>query len=134
MTDEDTKIEEAFKQCSEARLPADFADRLVRRVRENAQAEKSGQLKGLAARIVLVAASVTLLLGFAPMVFDRSGEDRAAEVAQVDAIRPAHSSVPQDGQLSALGLLGFCHEIVRRRVKPLVNRFRRRREDDQTSD
>ena len=83
------------------------------------------------ARVVLVAASVTLLLGFVPTVFDHSDEGGDARVAQCDSIRPSDPNrVPSDFQLTGIALFGFCREAIRRRVKPLVRCFCKRREED----
>ena len=132
MTDDEKKIAEAIRRSVDVRLPEDFADRLVQRIREGKKDSRDcGVLgKGLA-RVVLVAASVTLLLGFVPTVFDRSDEGRDARVAQCDAIRPSEPNrVPSDFQLTGLALFGFCREAIRRRVKPLVRCFCKRREED----
>ena len=132
MTDGEKKIAEAIRRSADVRLPEDFADRLVRRVREGKkEAKDRGVLgKGLA-RVVLVAASVTLLLGFVPAVFDRSDAGRDIRVAQRDTIRPVDpNGMPSDFQLDGLALFGFCREAIRRRVKPLVRRFCKRREED----
>ena len=81
--------------------------------------------------MVLVAASVTLLLGFVPTVFDHPDEGRDARVAQCDSIRPSDPNrVPSDFQLTGLAMFGFCREVIRRRVKPLVQCFCKRREED----
>ena len=86
--------------------------------------------KGLA-RVVLVAASVTLLLGFVPVVFERDDAGREARVAQCDSIRPSDPNrMPSDFQLNGLALFGFCREAIRRRVKPLMQCFCKRREED----
>ena len=83
------------------------------------------------ARVVLVAASVTLLLGFVPTVFERDDAGRDARVAQCDSIRPSDPNrVPSDFQLTGIALFGFCREAIRRRVKPLVLCFCKRREED----
>ena len=132
MTEDEKKIAEASRKSVDVRLPEDFADRLVQRIREGKKDVKDhGVLgKGLA-RVVLVAASVTLLLGFVPVVFDRSDAGRDIRVAQCDAIRPVDSNrMPSDSQLNGLALFGFCREAIRRRVKPLVRCFCKRREED----
>ena len=38
--------------------------------------------------------------------------------------------MPSDFQLNGLALFGFCREAIRRRVKPLVQCFCKRREED----
>ena len=132
MTEDEKKIAEAIRKSVDVRLPEDFADRLVQRIREGEKNPRDrGVLgKGLA-RVVLVAASVTLLLGFVPTVFDRSDEGRNACVAQCDSIRPTDPNrMPSDFQLNGLALFGFCREAIRRRVKPLVQCFCKRREED----
>ena len=132
MTDDEKKIAEAIRRSVDVRLPEDFADRLVQRIREGKKdAKDRGVLgKGLA-RVVLVAASVTLLLGFVPTVFDHSDTERNARVAQCDTIRPTDPNrMPSDFQLTGLAMFGFCREAIRRRVKPLVQCFFKRREED----
>ena len=130
MTEDEKKIAEAIRKSVDVRLPEDFADRLVRRIREEKKGCPGVLGKGLA-RIVLVAASVTLLLGFVPTVFDHSDEGRDARVAQCDSIRPSDPNrMPSDFQLNGLALFGFCREAIRRRVKPLVRCFCKRREED----
>ena len=130
MTDDEKKIAEAIRRSVDVRLPEEFADRLVQRIREDKKGDCGVLGKGLA-RVVLVAASVTLLLGFVPTVFDRSDEGRNACVAQCDSIRPTDPNrVPSDFQLNGLALFGFCREAIRRRVKPLVQCFCKRREED----
>lgn len=132
MTEDEKKIAEAIRKSVDVRLPEDFADRLVQRIREGKKDVKDhGVLcKGLA-RVVLVAASVTLLLGFVPTVFDHSEEGREVLVAKCDTIRPSEPNrMPSDFQLNGLALFGFCREAIRRRVKPLVQCFCKRREED----
>lgn len=132
MTEDEKKIAEAIRRSVDVRLPEDFADRLVQRIREGKKDVKDhGVLcKGLA-RVVLVAASVTLLLGFVPTVFDHSEEGREVLVAKCDTIRPSEPNrMPSDFQLNGLALFGFCREAIRRRVKPLVQCFCKRREED----
>ena len=132
MTEDEKKIAEAIRKSVDVRLPEDFADRLVQRIREGKKDVKDhGVLcKGLA-RVVLVAASVTLLLGLVPTVFDHSEEGREVLVAKCDTIRPSDPNrVPSDSQLTGLALFGFCREAIRRRVKPLVQCFCKRREED----
>ena len=132
MTEDEKKIAEAIQRSVNVRLPEDFADRLVQRIREGEKNPRDrGVLgKGLA-RVVLVAASVTLLLGFVPTVFDYSDAGREVRVVQCDAIRPSDPNrVPSDFQLNGLALFGFCREAIRRRVKPLVQCFCKRREED----
>ena len=132
MTDEEKRIAEAIRRSVDVRLPEDFADRLVQRICEEKKDPRDrGVLgKGLV-RVVLVAASVTLLLGFVPTVFDHSDAGREVRVVQCDAIRPSDPNrVPSDFQLNGLALFGFCREAIRRRVKPLVQCFCKRREED----
>ena len=131
MTDDEKKIAEAIRRSVDARLPEDFADRLVRRIREGKKDSKDcGVLgKGLA-RVVLVAASVTLLLGFVPGVFERDDAGRDVRIVHFDEIRPTDPNrVPSDSRLTGLALFGFCREAIRRRVKPLVQCFCKRREE-----
>ena len=142
MTEEEKKIAEAIRRSVDVRLPEDFADRLVQRIREGkkdassfAKATEDGKDRGVLgkglARVVLVAASVTLLLGFVPIVFERDDAGREARVAQCDSIRPSDPNrMPSDFQLNGLALFGFCREAIRRRVKPLVQCFCKRREED----
>ena len=130
MTDDEKKIAEAIRRSVDVRLPEEFADRLVQRIREGKK-DGSGVLgKGLA-RVVLVAASVTLLLGFVPTVFDHSDAGRDARVVQCDSIRPSDpNGVPSDFKLNGLALFGFCREAIRRRVKPLVQCFCKRKDEE----
>ena len=132
MTDVEKKIAEAIRRSVDVRLPEDFADRLVQRICEGKKdAKDHGVLGRGLARVVLVAASVTLLLGFVPTVFDHSDAGREVRVAQCDSIRPTDPNrVPSDFQLNGLALFGFCREAIRRRVKPLVQCFCKRREED----
>ena len=133
MTNDEKKIAEAIRRSVDVRLPEDFADRLVQRIREGQKNSRDrGVLgKGLA-RVVLVAASVTLLLGFVSPVFDHSDAGREARVAHCDAIRPSDPNrMPSDFQLNGLALFGFCREAIRRRVKPLVRCFCKRRREDE---
>ena len=132
MTEDEKKIAEAIRRSVDVRLPEDFADRLVQRIREEKNDPRDRGIlgKGLA-RVVLVAASVTLLLGFVPVVFERDDAGREARVAQCDSIRPSDPNrMPSDFQLNGLALFGFCREAIRRRVKPLVQCFCKRREED----
>ena len=132
MTEDDEKIAEAIRRSVDVRLPEDFADRLVQRIREGKKDSRDrGVLgKGLA-RVVLVAASVTLLLGFVPGVFERNDAGRDVRIVHFDEIRPTDPNrVPSDFQLTGLALFGFCREAIRRRVKPLVQCFCKRREED----
>ena len=132
MTEDEKKIAEAIRRSVDVRLPEDFADRLVQRIREGKKDVKDhGVLgKGLA-RVVLVAASVTLLLGFVPTVFERDDAGRDVRIVHFDEIRPSDPNrVPSDFQLNGLALFGFCREAIRRRVKPLVQCFCKRREED----
>ena len=134
MTEDEKKIAEAIRRSVDVRLPEDFADRLVQRIREGKKDSKDcGVLgKGLA-RVVLIAASVTLLLGFIPTVFERNDADRDVRIVHFDEIRPSDPNrVPSDFHLNGLALFGFCREAIRRRVKPLVQCFcKRKREDEQ---
>ena len=132
MTEEEKKIAEAIRRSVDVRLPEDFADRLVQRICEEKKDPRDrGVLGNGLARVVLVAASVTLLLGFVPTVFDHSDAGREVRVVQCDAIRPSDPNrVPSDFQLNGLALFGFCREAIRRRVKPLVQCFCKRREED----
>ena len=132
MTEDEKKIAEAIRRSVDVRLPEDFADRLVHRIREGKKDVKDhGVLgKGLA-RVVLVAASVTLLLGFVPTVFERDDAGRDVRIVHLDEIRPSDPNrMPSDFQLNGLALFGFCREAIRRRVKPLVQCFCKRREED----
>ena len=129
VTNEDTKIEEAFKKCADVRLPADFADRLVKRVQADRKRRRKASVKSDFIRIALVAASLTLLLGFVPGVLDRSRDRRTEIAVHCDEIRAAGATLPQDSQLNALAFLGFCREVIRRRVRPLLARGRRREEE-----
>ena len=142
MTEDEKKIVEAIRRSVDVRLPEEFADRLVQRIREEKKDASSfakatedrkdhGVLGRGLARVVLVAASVTLLLGFVPTVFDHSDAEREARVAQCDSIRPSDPNrMPSDFQLNGLALFGFCREAIRRRVKPLMQCFCKRREED----
>ena len=132
MTDDEKKIAEAIRRSVDVRLQEDFADRLVQRIREG---EKDSRDRGVLgkelARVVLVAASVTLLLGFVPTVFERNDADRDVRIVHFDEIRPSDPNrVPSDFQLTGLAMFGFCREAIRRRVKPLVQCFCKRREED----
>ena len=132
MTEDEKKIAEAIRRSVDVRLPEDFADRLVQRIREEkTDAKDLGVLgKGLA-RVVLVAASVTLLLGFVPGVFERNDAGRDVRIVHFDEIRPSDPNrVPSDFQLTGLAMFGFCREAIRRRVKLLVRCFCKRREED----
>ena len=131
MTDEDAKIEKALKKCADAHLPDDFADRLVKRIRESKEREeKKTSLKSVFTRIALVAASLTLLLGFVPGVIDRSSDGRTQTAAHCDEIRAVNPTLPQDSQLNALVFLGLCRDIIRRRVRSLLVRGRKREEEE----
>ena len=132
MTNDEKKIAEAIRRSVDVRLPEDFVDRFVQRIREEkTDAKDRGVLgKGLA-RVVLVAASVTLLLGFVPAVFERNDAGRDVRIVHFDEIRPSDpSGQPSDFQLTGLALFGFCREAIRRRVKLLVRCFCKRREED----
>lgn len=132
MTEEEKKIAEAIRRSVDVRLPEDFADRLVQRICEEKKDPRDrGVLGNGLARVVLVAASVTLLLGFVPTVFDHSDAGREVRVVQCDAIRPSDPNrVPSDFQLNGLALFGFCREAIRRRVKPLVQCFCKRKDEE----
>lgn len=131
MTDEDNKIEKALRKCAGVHLPEDFADRLVKRIRESRVCEeKKTSLKSVFTRIALVAASLTLLLGFIPGAFDHPSNRQAQVVAHCDEIRAVDPMLPQDSQLNALAFLGFCREVIRRRVRSLFVRSRKREEDE----
>ena len=132
MTEDEKKIAEAIRKSVDVRLPEDFADRLVQRIREGKKDVKDhGVLgKGLA-RVVLVAASVTLLLGFVPGVFERDDAGRDVRIVHFDEIRPTDPNrMPSDSQLTGLALFGFCREAIRRRVKPLVQCFCKRKDEE----
>ena len=130
MTDEDVKIEEALRKCADVHLPDDFADRLAECVRRGGRQDAGCRAGAVLVRVVLVAASLAVLLGFVPKIGECRRGTRPEAVAQVDEIRPTNRGLPQDVQLNALALLGFCREVMRRRVKPLMPRFRKRREDE----
>ena len=132
MTEDEKKIAEAIRRSVDVRLPEDFADRLVQRIREGKKdsCDRGVLGRGLA-RVVLVAASVTLLLGFVPTVFERDDAGRDVRIVHFDEIRPSEQSrMPSDFQLTGLALFGFCREAIRRRVKPLMQCFCKRREED----
>ena len=132
MTEDEKKIAEAIRRSVDVRLPEDFADRLVQRIREEKKdAKDRGVLgKGLA-RVVLVAASVTLLLGFVPTVFERNDVGRDVRIVHFDEIRPVDpNKMPSDFQLSGFAMFGFCREAIRRRVKPLVQFFCKRKDEE----
>ena len=131
MTEDEKKIAEAISRSVDVRLPEDFADRLVQRIREGEKNPRDcGVLgKGLA-RIVLVAASVTLLLGFVPGVFERNDTGRDVRIVHFDEIRPTDPNrMPSDFQLNGLALFGFCREAIRRRVKSILVRSRKREDE-----
>ena len=133
MTDDEKKIAEAIRRSVDVRLPEDFADRLVQRLREGKKDAKDRGIlgKGLA-RVVLVAASVTLLLGFVPTVFERDDAGRDVRIVHFDEIRPSDPNrMPSDFQLNSLAMFGFCREAIRRRVKPLVRCFCKRKDEDE---
>ena len=132
MTEDEKKIAEAIRKSVDVRLPEDFADRLVQRIREGKKAPCDCDVlgKGLA-RVVLVAASVTLLLGFVPTVFERDDAGRDVRIVHFDEIRPSDPNrMPSDFQLNGLALFGFCREAIRRRVKPLVQCFCKRKDEE----
>ena len=132
MTEEEKKIAEAIRRSVDVRLPEDFADRLVQRIREGKKdAKDRGVLGRGLARVVLVAASVTLLLGFVPTVFERDDAGRDVRIVHFDEIRPSDPNrMPSDFQLNGLALFGFCREAIRRRVKPLVQCFCKRKDEE----
>ena len=132
MTEDEKKIAEAIRRSVDVRLPEDFADRLVQRIREGKKDTRDRGVLGRGlARVVLVAASMTLLLGFVPTVFERNDAGRDVRVVHFDEIRPSDPNrIPSDSQLNGLALFGFCREAIRRRVKPLVRCFCKRREED----
>ena len=129
MTEGERKTAEMFRACADVRLPDDFADRLVRRLGEKDMAKAAKATKKTFARIALIAATLTLLLGFVPIAFDGASEHTVAAV-RCDQIRPANPSLPQESQLDGLAILGFCRELIRRRAKPLVERLRKREDED----
>ena len=133
MTEDEKKITEVIRRSVDVRLPEDFADRLVQRIREGKKDSRDcGVLGRGLARVVLVAASVTLLLGFVPGVFDRNDAGRDVQIVHFDEIRPSDpNGVPSDFQLNGLALFGFCREAIRRRVKPLVQCFCKRKREDE---
>ena len=143
MTNDEKKIAEVIRRSVDARLPEDFADRLVQRIHEGkkdassfAKATEDRQDRGVLgkglARVVLVAASVTLLLGFVPGVFERDDAGRDVRIVHFDEIRPSDPNrVPSDFQLTGLAMFGFCREAIRRRVKPLVRCFCKRKREDE---
>ena len=132
MTEDEKKIAEAIRRSVNVRLPEDFADRLVQRIREGKKnAKDRGVLGRGLARVVLVAASVTLLLGFVPTVFERDDAERDVRIVHFDEIRPSDpNGIPSDFQLNGLALFGFCREVIRRRVKPLVRCFCKRKDEE----
>ena len=132
MTEDEKKIAEAIRRSVDVRLPEDFADRLVQRIREGKKdAKDHGVLGRGLARVVLVAASVTLLLGFVPGVFERDDAGHDVRIVHFDEIRPTDPNrVPSDFQLTGLALFGFCREAIRRRVKPLVQCFCKRKDEE----
>ena len=132
MTEDEKKIAEAIRRSVDVRLPEDFADRLVQRIREGKKdsCDRGVLGRGLA-RVVLVAASVTLLLGFVPTVFERDDAGRDVRIVHFDEIRPSDPNrVPSDFQLTGLAMFGFCREAIRRRVKPLVQCFCKRKDEE----
>ena len=130
MTEDEKKIAEVIRRSVDVRLPEDFADRLVQRIHEGKKGDRGVLGKGLA-RVVLVAASVTLLLGFVPGVFERDDAGRDVRIVHFDEIRPTDPNrMPSDSQLTGLAMFGFCREAIRRRVKPLVRCFCKRKDED----
>ena len=131
MTDDDTKLEDALKKCAQVHLPDDFADRLVVRIREGETGdEKKSSPKSVFSRLALIAASLTLLLGFVPGAFNSSSDNRRTVVVPCAEIRSVSHTLPQDSQLNALAFLGFCREVVRHRVRSLLVRCRKREEEE----
>lgn len=130
MTEDEKKIVDVFRKCADVRLSDGFADRLVRHIREKGAKPEAKTIKAVFARIAFVAASLTLVLGFVPNALDTRTADKAAQVARHDVIRPVNHTQPQDGQLNALAFLGFCREMIRRRVRPLAERLRKREDED----
>lgn len=131
MTDEDAKIRNALRTCADVRLPDDFADRLVKRIRERGTHEKRKTSGGTVfTRIVLVAASLTLLLGFVPGVLENPSGKRTGSTVLRDEIRAVDPALPRDSQLNALAFLGFCREVIRRRVRSFLDRGRKREEEE----
>lgn len=131
MTDEDNKIEKALRKCADAHLPDDFADRLVKRIRESRECEEEKtSLKSVFTRIALIAASLTLLLGFVNGAIGYASNGQAQVAAHGDEIRAVNPMLPQDSQLNALAFLGFCREVIRRRVRSLLVRSRKREEEE----
>lgn len=139
MTEGEKRIADALRACGEVHLPDDFADRLVARLRaredetSSAEGTPTKPVKGHLnpfARIVLLAASVTLLLGFVPIVFEArtpKGEQVAQTCDQLRSVeRPSHP----ENKLTGWMILGFCREAFRRRVKPFLQRTRRRKDDE----
>lgn len=123
--EEELKIAGAFGKCADVRLPDDFADRLVERIRRNESGEaKMKNGKTVFVRGILAAASLTMLLGFVPIMLERPIDTRAEAVSHRSEIRAERNPPPQDGQFSALAFLGFCREVIRRRVRPLLSRRR----------
>lgn len=129
MTEDEKSISEAFASCKDARLPDDFADRLARRIRENGENPANKTIKTTFARLALIAASTTLILGFVPGTFDGDRHHRGAVVANCDTLRPMETSHPENYQLNGLAFLGFCHEVIRRRFKPLVRALQKHEDD-----
>lgn len=129
MTEDEKSIVEALASCKDARLPDDFADRLARRIRENGEKPANKTIKTTFTRLALIAASATLILGFVPGTFDGDRHQDGAVVANCDILRPTETSHPENYQLNGLAFLGFCHEVIRRRFKPLVRAFQKREDD-----
>lgn len=129
MTTEDLKIAEAFKKCAVARLSPASANRLVNRLLTHAKTPKKSSKKPTLARLALIAASLTLLMGFVPFL-KSPPETSPALIASLDEVRPHSPALPQENQLNTLAFLGFCREIIRRRSRTLVERFKRRRDED----
>lgn len=130
MTEEELKISEAFKKCADAKLPDDFADRLVRHIRDNKDKPDVKPSKSIFTRLALLAASVTLVLGFMPAVFENHAVNGSAIVVHCDEIRPASHIPLQDSHLNGLGFLGICREVLRCRIKPIFRALRRRDEEE----
>lgn len=121
MTEKEQKLAAAFRRAADARLPKDFADRLVRRI----NATKGKNL----ARMALLAASLTMLFGFVPVMMPDCTTENGASAVCHDSLRPGGGSRRPADALDGWAFLGFCHEALRRRVRTLLERYRRREEE-----
>ena len=121
--DDDVKTAELFKKCADRKLPDDFADRLLSRIK--AEEKASGRFSHRLGQIALLAASITLLCGFVPGLVRDMRQDPAQTVMHVDGIQPARHALPES-ELTGWAMLGLCREVIRRRVRPLFQCFRRR--------